>query len=122
MKKRDVHRPAVNGRIGEDLTVYYLTKKGYNILCRNYRIRGAEIDIIAENGEFIIFVEVKSHSLTNYVPSAEAVYTGQSERIHKAAETYLYRNPCELQPRFDIAAVTLKNNRPYRFEYYDNAF
>ena len=60
MKKRDVHRPAVNGRIGEDLTVYYLTKKGYNILCRNYRIRGAEIDIIAENGEFIIFVEVKS--------------------------------------------------------------
>ena len=61
MKKRDVHRPAVNGRIGEDLTVYYITKKGYNILCRNYRIRGAEIDIIAEDeiNTSAVFYEVE---------------------------------------------------------------
>lgn len=113
---------AEHGKLGEELTAYFLRKKGYKILHRNYRTPNAEIDIIAANEEFIVFVEVKTRELSSYVQAWEAVTKAQMDRIVYAAEDYINDTECELQPRFDIAAVTLKGSKPVKFDYFDNAF
>ena len=61
------------GRLGEERICAYLTERGYNIAARNFRIRGGEIDIIAENGDYIAFVEVKSRKPGSMVGGFEAV-------------------------------------------------
>ncbi len=107
------------GRYGEELAVKHLKKKGYKILERNYRVGHNEIDIIAEDKEYKIFVEVKTRSggeLYGYgygIPS-EAVDIGKQRRTISAAEAYLYKNEgdgeYEKMIRFDIIEVYLKKS------------
>ena len=61
------------GNIGEDYAVKILKKNKYKIVERNFTIRGGEIDIIAKNGDYVIFVEVKTRSNENYGGGLEAV-------------------------------------------------
>ena len=116
MNTRDI------GRIGEDLTVDALQKNGYNILARNYTIRGGEIDIIAEKGDIIAFVEVKTRADNSLDEGVLAVNKKKQRLIVKTSQEYLYRVGSTHQPRFDIADVVIKNNKPISFKYYQNAF
>ena len=61
------------GNIGEDYVCSYLIKQGYEIVERNYRIRGGEIDIIAVNNDYIAFVEVKSRKPNSMVGGFNAI-------------------------------------------------
>lgn len=110
------------GYLGERVTAYYLEKKGYKILRRNYTVKGGEIDIIAEKDGIIAFVEVKTRTPDPLVNGFEAVTKSKKRLIIRAAEEYSYRNPHELQPRFDAVWVTIDGKRVADFQYIENAF
>lgn len=91
----------------EELTASYLIKNGYHILERNYRCRQGEIDIIAKDGNYLVFVEVKYRKTGKWGDPAEAVDRPKQHRICRAARYYLYQHRYgEDQPcRFDVAAL-----------------
>ena len=110
------------GYKGEEAVCTYLIKKGYNILCRNFCIRGGEIDIIATNDSYIAFVEVKARHENAMVSGLEAVTKSKQRLIIKTAEAFLYKNQCDLQPRFDVAEIIMSDERPIKIRYIENAF
>ncbi len=96
------------GRRGEDLAARYLVKQGYAILARNYRAGGYEVDIIARDGEELVFAEVKARRGEAYGRGLEAVGRKKQTHLIRAAQTYLqetgsFERPC----RFDVLEVDL---------------
>ena len=110
------------GRLGEERICAYLTDRGYNIAARNFRIKGGEIDIVAENGDYIAFVEVKSRKPNSMVGGFEAVNRRKQSLIIRTACEYMRRNPNLLQPRFDIAEVIVDHGNVLGIDYIENAF
>lgn len=110
------------GKLGEDLVCVYLEKQGYSIAVRNYRIRGGEIDIIAENSDYIAFVEVKTRKPDSLVSGYEAIDTRKKGLIIKTAADYCCKHPTVLQPRFDIAQVIFDGQRALSIDYIKNAY
>lgn len=114
------------GNLGEELVSEYLREQGYIIVKRNWRDRFGEIDVIAENGEHIIFVEVKTRMEGALVSGLEAVDRRKAERIRKTALSFVKRLHRELEPRFDVAEVTayIRENGTvgYRLNYIRSAF
>jgi len=110
------------GKTGENAVCEYLEKQGYTIAVRNYRIKGGEIDIIAVNSYFTAFVEVKSRRPDCLVTGFEAVDERKKRLIVKTASDYCMKYPSDLQPRFDIAQVTVENGRVLGIEYIENAY
>ena len=110
------------GRLGEDFVCMHLASQGYTIAERNYRIRGGEIDIIAMNEEYLVFVEVKSRKPGSLVSGFDAVDKRKKGLIIKTASDYCCKHPNQLQPRFDIAQVTISGARVLGIDYIQNAF
>lgn len=113
------------GNLGETAVCNYLKERHYELVCRNYRKRCGEIDIIARDGKYIVFVEVKTRRLNSMVSGIEAVTKAKQKKIILTADLYLTENPCDLQPRYDIAEVTVsygENPRIIKIEYYEGAF
>ena len=79
------------GKQGEEIATQYLTKKGYQILERNFYARKGEIDIIAKEKQEIVFVEVKTRSNHQYGNPAEAVDSHKIHHIYDTAKYYLYQ-------------------------------
>ncbi len=112
----------VKGDIGERYTQKWLAKKRYKITAANYFCRFGEIDIIAQNKKYICFVEVKTRGVNSYGSPADAVDYFKQSRIIKTAQHFLLANPCELQPRFDVAEVIVDGDEVKSFNYIENAF
>lgn len=93
------------GRWGEDLAAEYLRRKGYRILAANWRCRLGELDLVAEDGTYLCFVEVKLRKNTAYGPAAAFVDRRKQEKLRAAAMLYLSRHPTDLQPRFDVVEI-----------------
>ncbi len=110
------------GNYGEKVVTFYLEKKGYTILSRNFCIKGGEIDIIATHGEYITFVEVKTRTPDFMTSGFDAVTKTKRKLIIKTAEMYTLKNPHDLQPRFDVAQVIINNKKVVGFNYIENAF
>lgn len=110
------------GKMGEDAVCTYLEQNGAEILCRNYTIRGGEIDIIARHGAYLLFVEVKTRRPNALASGAAAVTPAKQKLLIRAAEAYLRANPYDLQPRFDVAEVEYSGNFVHRIEYIESAF
>lgn len=100
------------GAVGEVLAARFLRSKGYTIVASNYRCRFGEIDIIASQGQYIAFVEVKTRSEDAYYAPREAVTTMKQNRILKTAALYLQTHGTGLQPRFDVIEIVTKKDRP----------
>ena len=113
--------PQDRGRQGEELVGRYLEAGGWTILARNYRSRYGEIDLIAENGTFLAFVEVKLRKGGGKVQGREAVDWRKQDRLRKTALLYLTQNETSLQPRFDVAEVEDGPDGPF-IAYLENAF
>ncbi|UII22367.1 YraN family protein [Fulvivirga ligni] len=96
---------AQTGREGEDAAVAFLLNAGYNILERNYRYKRAEVDIIAEKDDILVFVEVKTKSYTTFGFPEESVNHTKVAKVSEAAEYYTYANNWHKDIRFDIIAV-----------------
>ena len=110
------------GNLGEDAVCAYLERQGAEILCRNFTVRGGEIDIIAKQGEYLLFVEVKTRRPGAMVSGAAAVDAKKQAHLIHAAEQYLLRNPVDLQPRFDVAEVEYSGSFVRHIEYIPFAF
>jgi putative endonuclease len=94
------------GILGENLAVDLLRSRGYSILATRHRSRYGEIDIIAEDGRCVVFVEVKLRSSDLFGEAFEAVPRWKQRRIITIALDYLSRNHLLDRPvRFDVAAV-----------------
>lgn len=110
------------GDIGEEAACQFLQRHGYEIVCRNFTIRGGEIDIIALKDDVLAFVEVKSRKSGALTDGESAVTETKRRRLIKAAEAYLNKTGSEHQCRFDVAVVELQNNIPKHIKYYVAAF
>ena len=118
MNKRSI------GNIGEDIAVKWLVKnKNYNILDRNYSTGYGEIDIIAEDGKALVFIEVKLRNGTDFGYPYEAVNKNKQRRICKAALRYVQKkyNNDDINMRFDVAELINKDG-VYYIRYTENAF
>jgi putative endonuclease len=94
------------GKWGEDHAVRELERRGYAILARRYRTRHGEIDVVADDGGTIVFVEVKARENGECGSAAEAVTTRKQRRLMSMAVDYLARNHVTDRPcRFDVVAI-----------------
>ena len=112
------------GDIGEGVAIKYLQSKGFRILERNYLRKWGEIDIVAEKGSMISFVEVKSvtRATSGYRPE-ENVHPAKLKRLHRAIQTYLldHKVPEDKEWRIDVACVYLDfDTRKARVEMLEN--
>ena len=93
-------------KTGESLAVAHLKARGYDILERNYRALRGEIDLIAQDGEFIVFVEVKTRRSLKFGLPQTAVTTQKQRQISKVALAYLQaKNLFDAPCRFDVIAI-----------------
>ena len=109
------------GRQGEAIALHFLGCKKHNILERNWRWQKAEIDIISEDEKTLVFVEVKTRSAERYGQPKEFVSLRKEALMKEAAEAYLEINELELELRFDIISIVLKNGTP-KIEHLENVF
>lgn len=101
----------IGGR-GEELACQYLKKLGYKILGRNYRIRGGEIDIIAKDGEYLVFVEVKTRWSHEYGLPVESITSWKIKHLLKTAQFYLQKVNWEDGPyRLDFVSVDFADDK-----------
>lgn len=94
------------GRWGEDYAAGYLTQQGYAIIGRNVRTPYGEIDLIAMDGDVIVFIEVKTRSSKTYGYPEEAITKRKTNHMLASAQSYLQENP-ELcgDWRWDVMAI-----------------
>ena len=93
------------GSWGEEQAAIYLRKKKYKILAMNFRCRFGEIDLIASNRKYLVFVEVKLRKSDTFAAAHEFVDRNKQDRLRTTAQLYLSQNPSNLQPRFDVIEV-----------------
>lgn len=91
----------------EQLVAAFLKKQGFQILERNYRCRSGEIDLIARDGRYLVFVEVKYRKTGAAGSALEAIDERKAAKIRRVAAVYLYekRYPEETPCRFDAAGI-----------------
>ncbi len=99
------------GTFGETKAANYLKRRGYQILCRNYRTKAGELDIIAKDGDCVVFVEVKTRTNLEYGTPAEAVSYYKQSHMLRAAQYYLMQYGNETECRFDVIEVMLPKNK-----------
>lgn len=100
------------GKYGEDVAVRFLEQKGYKIIERNFSCRQGELDIIAKNNGYIVFIEVKTRSNFLYGMPGEAVGRDKQKHIYKVAKYYLHIHKLENHfVRFDVVEVLLDKGR-----------
>jgi len=110
------------GMKGENLAVKFLKKQGYEILDRNFRLRGGEIDIIAKDREEIVFVEVKTRTSCNSEFIMASVGKEKQRKISKTALYYISKNKyTDYTGRFDVVFVIGDKGNP-KIEHFKDAF
>ncbi|WP_245672882.1 YraN family protein [Aldersonia kunmingensis] len=95
------------GARGEDLAAEFLEECGLRIVCRNWRCRYGELDLIARDGPVVAFVEVKTRSGTGFGSPAEAVTFSKQARIRRLAGLWLTEQSGWVDVRFDVVSVLL---------------
>lgn len=111
------------GILGEKLSQNFLKKKGYRILETNYRCRYGEIDIVARQGDCLVFVEVRTKTNLMFGSPEESISYTKMQHMEQAAEYYIQEHrACGLSWRIDLIAIELDTNRrPQRIEQIENA-
>lgn len=111
------------GSQGEKVAADFLRKKGYTVICKNFRCRSGEVDIIAREGKVLIFVEVKTRRSDSFGSPAAAVTPRKQQQIAKAALEYLAReNLFDTEARFDVVSILVAADGKPRIELIQNAF
>ena len=93
------------GRGGEDVAAAYLEALGYRILKRNVRGPGGEIDLVARDGETLVFIEVKAREGNRFGSPLAAIDARKRARIRTLAEDFLQFLPATTKVRFDVVTV-----------------
>lgn len=111
------------GRDGEQCAVDALLARGYAILARRHRTRFGELDIVARDGETLVFVEVKARRGTSFGQPGDAVHWRKRRRLARLAEAFvaerrLHRVPC----RFDVVGIVWQDGRAPEVQVFRHAF
>jgi len=107
-RRRQWTADRATGRRGEDLAHRYLRAHGYTVVARNYRTPNGtgEIDVIARQGDTLVFVEVKARQTAEFGNPDRAVDDEKKRRLHRAARDYAHRTDTPWdRVRFDIVSV-----------------
>ena len=110
------------GRKGEDLAVSFLSDKGYRIRNRNWKAGRLEVDIIAETGEFIVFVEVKTRSEDFLQSPQDSVTRDKQRSLVLAADSYIRWFDISKQVRFDVITVIARGQTLTIEKHIEDAF
>jgi putative endonuclease len=97
------------GTRGERIAEEYLATKGFTILHRNWRSSRKEIDLIARDGEELVFVEIKTRSGLAYGFPEEAVTPAKQAHIRAGADAFLEQHPHYTTARFDVVSIMLRD-------------
>lgn len=96
------------GKKGEELATKYLTNKGIKVIKQNFYCKFGEIDIIAKDGEELVFVEVKTRTNSKFGKPAEAVNYNKKKHLYHSIECYLYlNNVSNTKIRIDVIEIYL---------------
>ena len=98
-------RNNIVGAWGEAVAAEYIRKKRYKVIATGYRCRYGEIDLIAQNKQYLLFIEVKLRRSDRFAEAKEFVDSHKQERLRTTASVYLDQFPTELQPRFDVIEI-----------------
>jgi putative endonuclease len=111
------------GLLGEKLAADFLRRKGYRILERNVRVGRGEIDLIALDGETLVFVEVKTRKGLGFGHPSEAITHRKRRQLSKLALLYMQRRGMvDLNGRFDVISVLIPPKGKPTVEHIENAF
>jgi len=110
------------GESGERCAVSFLERRGFIVLDRNYVHNHGEIDIVAKDGDEIVFVEVKFRRSLHFGSPEEAVTPAKQELLRRTAEGYVAeRGLTDVDCRFDVIAISTAAGEK-RLKYFRNAF
>ncbi|OCL27410.1 YraN family protein [Orenia metallireducens] len=109
------------GKVGEELAKLFLEKEGYRILEENFWCRYGEIDLIAKEADYVVFIEVKLSNNKSYLTPQEKVDYRKQRQLEKVARYYFSLQQVDSDFRFDVVAISGdKKNR--EIELFKNAF
>jgi putative endonuclease len=111
------------GLDGEEIACRYLLGKKYEIVARRFKMLRGEIDIVARDGETLVFVEVKARADESHGRPEESVTPAKQRQLRKIAQGYLvaHPSPC-VDCRFDVIAILFHGPDDYRLEHFVDAF
>lgn len=109
------------GKEGEKAATAFLQQHGYTILHKNWVFQKAEIDILAQKGNLLIAIEVKTRSSTEFGLPQDFVNTKKINLLVKAVNEYVQQNDLDVEVRFDIIAV-YRNDGRFSIEHLEDAF
>lgn len=117
-------KPRLAGRLGEAQAAEYLRKKGYRIAAANFHSRFGEIDLIATDRRYAVFVEVKLRKSAAFAEAREFVSRTKQEKIIKTSLMWLVQHGEDLQPRYDVIEIyyTEDGARPPLINHIEGAF
>ncbi len=113
------------GAAAEELAAAALIEKGYRVLDRNWRCRFGELDIVAEKGETLVVIEVRSRSGTaSFGTPSESVNARKVMQVRNTAEQYVHQKRYYERPiRFDVISIMLRPDlTPVSMDHIENAF
>ena len=110
------------GQTGEEKAVLYLKESGYKIRHRNWRSGKKELDIVAENNDFVVFVEVKTRTEGFLEKLSEAVSREKQRLMIFAAEAYIKKYDITKESRFDVITVLVKGQTFEIEQHIEDAF
>ncbi|MBA4358375.1 MAG: YraN family protein [Desulfovibrio sp.] len=111
------------GRQGEDEAGRLLEAKGLRVLERNLRLGRLELDLICEDGDTLVFVEVKTRAEGSLAAPADGLTRQKRARLLRAAQSYLSgRNLWHRSCRFDLVSIHFRQGAVARIEHVPNAF
>lgn len=114
--------PAELGIKGEEIAVIYLKKEGYKILSRNWFYDHKEVDIIAQQGDEIVIVEVKTREGDYFEEPWEAVSTKKIRNLVDVADAWLNQKGIDLETRFDVISIIFTDDVNYELTHFPGAF
>lgn len=110
------------GKQGEDLALKKIRRLGYQCICRNYRCPLGEIDLVAKDGDTLVFLEIKTRKGRSLGYAKEAVDARKRRQLSKVALAYMKSNDCcEAKSRFDVVAISIHGDKK-EIEVVQNAF
>lgn len=109
------------GKYGETLAEAFLKDHNYTIICKNYRHRRLEIDLITKKNNLLIFVEVKTRSRVLFGQPEDAVDNKKAAKIIEAADYYIHEEDWMGDVRFDVISVTL-SGKTHIIQHFEDAF
>ena len=110
------------GSKGEDIAEEFLRRKGFRILEKNYKTFVGEIDIIALDGETVVFVEVKTRANDSFGYPFEAVHTMKRRKLRNLALLYMKKQGGEIPVRFDVLSIMCSPNGRKQIDHIADAF